>query len=178
MDAVIPPPHGSEPPDKAGGLAWTIGIQEKTLDRIAEWIRAVDAKASVILAIDTGMIAIVVTLASATKGWTESTGTWVAMGSLMLIVSLLLVVSATFPQIDGQGGSLIFFGEIAGQPFPKYVDSVEKRSSESYLLDLNAQCYRTAAIANEKYRRVRYATIGLFVGLLPWLVSLFGIVRG
>jgi hypothetical protein len=170
--------HASTQPSDPGHHTWTISVQEKTLDRVSEWIRAVDTKASTLLAIDTAMIAIVVALASVPKTWTAETGTWLAVGSLLLIVSLLLVVSATFPQVDGRGRSLIFFGEIASQPRSAYLIAIAARSRESYLEDLNAQCHRNSEIAAQKYRRVRYATICLFLGLLPWLIALFVIISG
>jgi hypothetical protein len=179
---VVDPPGPPSPtrraaPTDPGDLTWNAEIQEKTLDRLLEAIRAVDTKTSSILAIDTAMIAIIVAVVSAATGSTTATGLWIAVGTFLLVMSLLMVGLATFPQLEGPKDSLVYFGAIASQPYAKYSASVSSRSPATHLEDLSAQCHRNAQIASSKFRRLRYATLLLLFGIGPWLVSLYAILQ-
>lgn len=170
-----PRPSVSEGPVDS---SWIIQTQEKALDRISDWIRAADSKTAPILAIDTAMIAAIVSLAARQGAWTQWSGVWIILGSGLLFASLLMVAFATSPQLIPVKPSLIFFGDVASIPPDQYAARVIARNPSDYLADLNAQCHRNSEIAIRRYRWVRYATLALLVGVVPWLVSLFVIIRG
>lgn len=158
--------------------SWVIQTQERALDRISDWIRAADSKASPVLAIDTAMIATLTALAARPGAWTPLSGDWIALGSTLLLASLLMVAFATAPQLTGRTRSLIFFGDVASMTAKEYGARIADRVPSAYLDDLNAQCHRNAEIASRKYRWMLWSTLALIGGVAPWLVSVFMIVRG
>lgn len=159
-------------------LSWAIQTQEKTLDRILDAVHAADGKASAIIATDVAMIAALVALGARPGGGEALSAYWIALGSTLLIVSLVLVALVTFPRLTGPPGSLVFFGAISTKSALEYTAAVTCMEPAGYLADLNTQCHRNATIAAEKYRWIRLAAITLILGVAPWLVSLFLIIRG
>jgi uncharacterized membrane protein YgdD (TMEM256/DUF423 family) len=160
----------------SNGLAWALDVQERALDRISDWIRAADAKTTPILAIDAALTATLVGLAARPGAWMEWSGYWLFLGAALLVTSLLMVAISTSPRLTRRAPSLIFFGEIASLPPGEYLARVSARSPVDYLADLTTQCHRNAEIATAKYRWVRFATLALLLGLLPWLIALYVLV--
>ncbi len=158
--------------------SWIVQTQERALDRISDWIRAADSKTAPVLAIDTAMIATIVALAARPAAWTQWSVVWIALGSAFLLASLLMIAFAVSPQLAPRKPSLIFFGDIAALPPAEYATRIGGRSPSAYLDDLEAQCHRNSEIAVRRYRWIRYATIALLIGVVPWLFSLFLIIQG
>lgn len=156
----------------------TIAIQERTLDRQLEWIRAVDVKTAFVLTICLAMLAGLFALApkSENLGW-KHVAVLVGGGALVVLTAILCG-RATFPQRRGPLGSLVFFGEICKHSREGYASAVARRSREEYLADLNAQCHRNAQIAALKYRRVGWAMVWLEVGLVFWLAAMVTLYWG
>jgi hypothetical protein len=174
-------PSQSRTPTSSGAseeFSWIVQTQERALDRISDWIRAADSKTSPILAIDTAMIATIVALAARPGVWTQWSGVWIGLGTSFLLASLLMVAFATSPQLTPLRPSLVFFGDIAALSPNEYSTRIAARSPSAYLDDLIAQCHRNSEIAIRRYRWMRYATLALLVGMVPWLASLFLIVQG
>jgi hypothetical protein len=159
-------------------VAWSISVHEKALDRLLDSIRAADAKAATVLAIDAAMIAALVALAARSAGQGPWLAGWIATGSALLVTSVFLVALATVPQLMGPPESLIFFGGIASRTSAEYAAASVSRGQREYLGDLTSQCHRNAAIALSKYERIRYATLVLIIGVWPWLASIFFAIRG
>jgi hypothetical protein len=159
-------------------VARQVELQDRELDRLLDWIRAVDAKTPVVMAIDTAMLGIVIALLPLSNQLNVATLSWIAIGSSSLVLSLLLCAVATFPQTGGPLDSLIFFEGIAARTLPRYAGEVAARSAAAYFQDLTSQCHRNAQIASHKYRNVRRAILWLLVGIGPWLASLYVLTRG
>lgn len=178
MGNVSPPPDQPYHPDTPESLADQVRLQEQALDRLLDWIRAADTKTSTIMAIDTGMLGIVIALLPASKSGDVTTLSWVGVGCFTLALSLTLCAVATFPRIKGPQNSLVYFEGIAARTPAEYARAVESRSSRDYLADLTAQCHRNAEIAATKYRNVQRSILCLLVGIGPWLAALFVLTRG
>lgn len=148
---------------------------ENTLSRLLEWIRAVDSKVPVVMAIATGMLGVIAATAPAPKELTSSAFAWIVVGAAPLAVSLALCAKATFPQVDGPPGSLIYFGGIAAKPQRSYLQAALERTDQGYLEDLLGQCHRNAEIAKGKYDSVRFALIWLLAGIPAWLAALYAL---
>ena len=151
---------------------WNIETQERSLDRITEWIRAADIKSSLLLAIDTSMIAAILGLSARPGGWTEWSGALILFGIAFLFASIVMAALSTSPQLTGKTPSLIFFGDIASRGPIEYSVRVESRTPSDYLKDLNAQCHRNSEVAFRKYRWIQRASMALFMGIIPWLIAL------
>jgi hypothetical protein len=158
--------------------AWAIGVQEKGLEQVSDWIRAADGKIGTLLAMDAAMVGTLIAIAGRPGGWTQWTGYWIALGSTALLSSLLMVAFATFPQLSGRAKSLIFFGDVASLTLSDYATRIANRTRRKYLDDLTGQCHRNSEIAVRKYLWIRRATLALLIGVIPWLVALFLVVGG
>ncbi len=150
---------------------------EKSLERLLEWIRAVDAKTPVVMAIDTAMLGVLAALAPAPRDLSPYHWLSIALGTLALIASLGLCAAATFPQTEGPKGSVIYFGGIAARSAFAFADTMRTLSSAEYLEDLLHQCHRNAEIARHKFASLRRALYWLFGGILPWLAALYLLSR-
>lgn len=159
-------------------VTWRIELQERNLDRLLDWIRAVDTKTPIVMAIDTAMLGVVIALLPEPRVSTAQTVFWIAFGSSSLVLGLLLCALATFPQMAGPKNSLIFFGGIAGHTQADYARAVAGRSANEYLDDLNTQCHRNAQIALSKYKQVQRAVFWLLFGIGPWLITVYALTRG
>ena len=170
-------PTESEDIDRAR-LNWTTQVQERSLDRIHEWIRNVDTKASVILAMDTAMVAAIIALVPLGSAWGIDEVVWIALGIGLLLLSVGLVTLAIHPQVTNPVRSLLFFGDIAQDDVAHYCSSIYERTPKSYLDDLNLQCHVNSKIASAKFKWVGLATTCLLIGILPWLISIYLLIRG
>lgn len=170
MSEATPPVVPPEDPDTL------IDRGEASLDRLLEWIRAVDAKTPVVMAIDTAMLGVIAATAPGPDHFCASTWLWIAVGTASLVVSLSLCALATFPQTKGPEGSLIYFGGIASRSLPGYIEAARSRTKAEHLDDLLKQCHRNAEIAASKFKYVRLALFWLVGGILPWLVAVYTLV--
>lgn len=151
-----------------------IDILEKNLARLLQWINGIDAKMSAILAIDTSMLAILAAVTAQLKAWTGLMTIYVLVIFILLLVTLVCLCCATFPQTRGPLSSLLFFeGIVHKKKEEDYLSEIQKVSYERYLEDLARQCYRNAEIASSKYRYIKYALIFLFVSIIPWLLLMY-----
>lgn len=141
------------------------------LNRVLGFFPRVDAKASVILSINIGMLAL---LAVNAPAWREFQ--WpmlIAALPLVLIgISLVQLYLNAFPQLDGGHDSMVYFREIAKKTEVKYVEEFVKLGEDEYLKDLLSQTWRNSEILKKKFDHVRMAFVFLAWGIAPWLVSL------
>lgn len=156
---------------------WIEQVQREQLDRLLEWIRAVDTKVSILTAIACAMIAAIATATPDPSAVVWSTVLAVIVGSAAPSMSLVLAALATFPHTVGPAGSLVYFGGIAQRSREDYAACMTSLCSSAYLEDVTAQCHRNAQIATLKYSRAQRATAWLFVGIIPWLVALYVLYR-
>lgn len=175
MSSTTPTPVPQPPSEDV--LEVQVERAEKILDRLLEWIRAVDAKTPVVMAIDTAMLGALAAIAPSPEKLCITTWLWIAFGSAALIVSLGLCAKATFPQTKGPEGSLIFFGGIASRSADAFGQAMRELTKTRYLDDLLSQCHRNAEIAGNKFACVRKALFWLIAGIAPWLVALYILAR-
>lgn len=159
------PPPGSGP-----DLSLRIDAARDHLDRILGFFSRVDGKASVILAIDTSMIALLATrsLSQLNMGFI-----WIptAIAALCLAVSLWYVYREGFPSLQGGEDSILYFREIDKRTEAKFIEAWKHETDERYLNDLLGQIWRNSKILTAKFDYVRLALIWLSVAILPWAIS-------
>lgn len=156
---------------------WKIDAQQRELDRVSEWIRAADAKVSIVAAIDIGMLAAVATAAASSGPPLALATIAIVLGGVFPAISLALASRALLPQLVPSSKSLIFFGTVAGLSTAEYESQLSKRTEEDYLRDLVAQSHINSTIATSKHVNVRKSTWCLLVGVLPWLIAITALVR-
>lgn len=150
-----------------------IEIAEKNLQRLLEWVSRFDNKSVIILGVDTGMLGVLATFAPPFKSLSSAAIMSALISFLLLGLSLLFIYLGSYPRTTGPKMSLLFWGCIGKCNFSEYKDSFLKQSDEEYLNDLLEQCHRNSEIIDEKFTNLKKAYHMLFVGLLPWTITIY-----
>ena len=144
------------------------------LDMHLHWITASEAKAGVIVAIDTTMLGALAAAFSALPS-AEHTA-WANICSFFaaacLLNSMFCTAMSVLPRTVGPPNSFMYFGKIVKRSAADYLDAFRRADSCAFLVDCIDQVYRNAEIACTKFRWVPNAMIWLFAALLPWVLSL------
>jgi pycsar effector protein len=141
------------------------------LNLILSFFVRVEAKSSVLLAIDTSMLGF---LAAKAPRW-QDVSAWMAVAAvltlLLLGASIVTLYRGAFPQLSGGHGSLIYFREIANRTEHRFVEEFKTQSDEHYANDLLGQVWRNSEILRAKFDCLKYAFTFMALGILPWLVT-------
>lgn len=148
-----------------------IDTAKDQLDRTLGFFSRVDAKASVILAVDTGMLGILVTNTPPVRTFDWSL-LIVLLPTILLAASYWHLYKEAFPSLDGGHDSLIYFREIAKRTESQFVGAFQSQTEDSYLADLLSQVWRNSEILKEKFNHIRRAIDFMVLSILPWLISL------
>lgn len=155
-----------------------ISVQEQTLSRLLDWIKAVDVKVPIVMVVNTAMLGYVGSSVPSPAEWTWFAVIGAAMGTIPPGLSLWFCFMATSPKLDGPRKSLLYFGGISDRGVDEYNLELAATTREQYLRDLNLQCHRNSVIATKKYWNLGRAMKVLVWGVLPWMVSLYVLKAG
>ncbi len=150
------------------------------LGLVLSFFPRVDLKASVVLAVDTGMTGFLAahlpTLDS--MSWWEFLGP--ACTIALLAWSFWYLYKGAFPRLKGGEGSLVYFREIARRTETKFVDEFMSQQEPGYVKDVLGQVWRNSQILKEKFDDLRCSFIFTALAVLPWTISLaeFALRRG
>jgi hypothetical protein len=141
------------------------------LDRVLAFFPRADAKGSVLLAVDTGMLAVLASNSppSASFDW------WILIALLPLLllgISLWHLYMGAFPSLKGGHDSLIYFREIAKRTESRFIDEWVTLSEEAHLKDLLSQAWRNSEILKTKFDHISAAFNWMALAILPWVGSL------
>ncbi len=142
------------------------------LGRVLGFFHRVDAKASVVLAVDTGMLGFLAAKIPPlnTLFWWEIT---IAVAATLLpAASLWYLYKGAFPRLEGGSMSLVYFREIAKRTETNFIDEFMKQSTDDHIKDLLGQTWRNSEILKEKFDYLKTAFIFLALAILPWVVTL------
>ena len=147
-------------------------ISAKQLDRVLTFFARVEAKASFLFAIDTGLLALI-----AVNLRLSDFGLWYVMvpgvlAVILIIASLWFIYQCHFPRLDGGGGSLVYFAEIAKRTEAKYISECETLDDAVLTKDYLGQTWRNAQILTAKFAHVKTAFTLTGLALLPWFAFL------
>lgn len=142
------------------------------LGRVLGFFSRVDAKASVLLAVDTGMLGFLAAKIPPLNklAWWEITIPVVAV--LLLAASLWYLYKSAFPKLEGGGMSLVYFREIARRTEANFIGEFMKQSDEDHIKDLLGQTWRNSEILKGKFDDLKAAFIFLALAIPPWVVAL------
>lgn len=141
------------------------------LNRTLTFFPRVDAKASVVLAVNTSMLAV---LATRAVPYTQLTWEWIPIGvaALLLGLSFWHIYKEAFPSLEGGHDSLLYFREVAKRTETKYLEAWTGVTESQYLNDLLAQVWRNSEILTKKFDHMRWAFNFLALAIVPWIVSI------
>lgn len=147
-------------------------IARDQLKLVLDFFHRVDAKASVVLAVDTGM-------AGYLASHLPSLGTmpiWQMLAPLLAFAlvgnSLWHLYKGAFPNLAGGNLSLVYFREIAKRTEAKFIDEFAAQSESDYAKDVLGQVWRNSEILIDKFNRLKLAFIFMALAVLPWVISL------
>lgn len=145
------------------------------LTLILSFFSRVDAKASALLAINTGMLAILASNAPPIS--TMSVFSYVLSGTTAALIaaSLWFLYRVAFPALDGGHESLIYFREIARRTESSFIDVFTGQDEIPRVKDLLGQVWRNSCILTAKFDALKRAFILMALAILPWgtAVALF-----
>ena len=149
-----------------------IELAEDQLTRVLGFFGRVDSKASVVLAIDTGMLAYLVAHATPVEELTAGAAAAGVLAVVCLAVSLCYLYRGGTPDLHGGQRSLVYFREIAARTEINFVDEYLDVADEAYLKDLLGQVWRNSCILSNKFNHVEAALRWVAIALAPWLIAL------
>ena len=149
-----------------------LDLLDRILGRNLAWITAADAKVTPLLAINTTMLGVLATLAPQANSWTIYSSIATFLAVLALFGSIISLILATFPRLNGPKSSILFFGGISSYEEDHYLEKVLQGINPEIHKDFARQCYRNAEIAKEKYRFIKYAMIFSFTSVPAWVVAI------
>jgi hypothetical protein len=139
---------------------------------VLSFFARVDAKASVVLAVDTSMVGYLAThlpVLDAVRWWEFLAPTC----TIVLVAgSFWFLYRGAFPQLKGGEGSLVYFKEIAGRTETKFVDEFMSQQEPAYIKDVLGQAWRNSQILKAKFDDLKRSFILMAMAVLPWTVSL------
>jgi len=144
---------------------------EMQLARVLSFFRRVETKASIILGINTGMLAIITPKFSA---FTNFENWMIIIFSPIFLngISLWCLYQSSSPQLKGGHDSLIYFKQVAKLTENKYIEKFSKQAISNHIKDVLSQVWRNSEILKEKFKYVKYSYIFLSIAIVPWVLSL------
>lgn len=150
-----------------------VATARNQLDLVLGFFPRIDAKHSVVLGLDLGMLGVLASKMA--SSWTAVSGVaWYAVVgfAVALIFSFFQLYRGSYPNIKGGEGSIIFFGHIAGQTEHRFIEAYKALTNERLADELLGQAWRNSKILHEKISALRWAYISMAVAVVPWALAL------
>lgn len=149
-----------------------LSYADHQLDRINSFIPRINAKASVLLALASAELAVMVlNLAPADlMRWYIGVPVIVFLGLISGV--LIQLYRCAYPHLKGGNSSLIYFGEIAKRTEANYLREYTALTEDDLLRELVGQIWRNSEIVSAKYSHLKLATVLTMTSLVPWVVVL------
>ena len=148
------------------------GTAKEQLNLVLGFFTRADSKASVVLAVDTGMAGYLASHLSL-QG---SLSTWEVLAPLVTFSlighSLWQLYRGAFPNLEGGSNSLVYFREIARRTEAKFIEEFAAQSESEYAREILGQAWRNSQILADKFNRLRVAFIFMALAVVPWVISL------
>jgi hypothetical protein len=141
------------------------------LSLVLSFFSRVDAKASALLAIYTGMLALLTSKAPPFTTMPVLSYALAGATVAMLGGSLWFLYRVAFPSLDGGHQSLIYFREIARRTETKFIDAFRAEEEESRVKDLLGQVWRNSCILTAKFDALKWAFILMALAIIPWATT-------
>jgi hypothetical protein len=147
-------------------------LAKDQLSLVLSFFSRVDAKASVVLAVDTAMGGYLAGRLPSPR----PAQPWLMLIPLLAFVligiSFWHLYKGAFPNLVGGNLSLVYFREIAKRTEAKFIDEFAAQSETDYAKDVLGQVWRNSEILVEKFNHLKYAFIFMALAVVPWASSL------
>jgi hypothetical protein len=150
---------------------YLLDASKDQLNRVLGFFSRADSKASVLLAVDTGMLALLATNAPPVKLFYWQL-LFVLLPIFLIAASLWHLYKGAFPRLQGGQSSLIYFREIANRTENRFIDEFIAQGEVEYIKDMLGQTWRNSEIVKEKFDHLSSAFNWLALAILPWVIAL------
>ena len=146
-------------------------IANEQLNRVLDFFPRGEAKASVVLAVDTGMLALLAINAPPIRAL-EWYMLFAVIPVLLTTLSIIHLYQGAFPKLKGGPQSLVYFREIANRTESKFIEEFKAQTTDAYINDVLGQVWRNSEILTEKFDHLRWAFTFLALSIVPWIIAL------
>lgn len=147
-------------------------VAKDELNLVLSFFSRVDAKASVVLAVDTAMAGYLAGRVPSLK-MMPYWQTLIPLAAFVLIgISIWSLYKGAFPNLAGGNLSLVYFREIAKRTEAKFIDDFLAQDETVYVKDVLGQVWRNSQILDQKFNHLKRAFVFMALAVLPWAVSL------
>jgi hypothetical protein len=146
-------------------------VAAEQLNRVLAFFPRADAKGSVLLAVDTGMLAVLASNCPPVSAFDW----WMLLPLLPLVllaISLFHLYLGAFPSLKGGEESLVYFREIAKKREQPFIETFTAQTEAAYIQDLLGQVWRNSQILTTKFDHISSAFNWMALAIVPWLGSL------
>lgn len=148
------------------------GASKDQLNLVLSFFSRVDSKASVVLAVDTGMVGYLATHLPAPRTLASWELIPPSLAFLLSALSYWHLYKGAFPTLEGGNLSLIYFREIAKRTESKFIDEFIAQSETAYNKDMLGQVWRNSEILKQKFDHMKWSFIFLACSAVPWSIAL------
>ena len=149
----------------------TLEEAREQLNLVLGFFSRVDAKSSVVLAINTGMLAVLASNAPPLHQMSILSGVAAIVTVLIIAGSLWFLYRIAFPSLSGGQHSLIYFREIANRTEARFIDEFIEQDEQARLKDVLGQVWRNSQILKQKFDALRVAFILMAIAIIPWVAA-------
>ncbi|EIA07286.1 Pycsar system effector family protein [Flavobacterium frigoris] len=150
------------------------------IGRFDTYIESTQTKSNLYLALNTAILAGIITIAASTKPEDVTHFALIIMAiiALLAVLSITITLIAITPYLKSaseKSASVIFFQDVTNYTFKEYAEKINAISDKKLLLDLTCQAYSLAGGLKAKYQKLYYAgriIITEFIFLFIYLVTL------
>ena len=148
------------------------GVAKDQLNLVLSFFSRVDAKASVVLGVDTAMAGYLASRMPSLKTMPYWQTLIPLVAFLLIGNSIWQLYKGAFPNLTGGNSSLVYFREVAKRTEVKFIDEFIGQDETAYAKDLLGQAWRNSEILVEKFNHLRLAFVFMALAVFPWAVSL------
>jgi hypothetical protein len=149
----------------------TLAEAREQLNLVLSFFSRVDAKASVVLAVDTGMLAVLASNAPPLRQMSILSGVAAITSVLVIAGSLWFLYRIAFPSLSGGQRSLIYFREIANRTESTFLDEFVGQDDQARLKDVLGQVWRNSVILKQKFDALRVAFVLMALAIILWVLA-------
>lgn len=142
------------------------------LNLVLSFFPRVESRSSVVLAIDTGMVAFLATNAPPLSALSKCMSIASVVTVLLLSASFAMLYRGSFPTLKGGDASLVYFREIAKHREHDFIEKFSAQNNKHYAHDLLGQAWRNAQILSIKFDCLKWAFTLMALAIPPWIVSI------
>lgn len=145
---------------------------DRQLDRINSFVPRIDTKASLLFALASAELAVLVLNLAPVDLMRWYIGAPVVVFIGLISGVLIQLYRCAYPHLKGGESSLIYFGEIAKRTEANFLRDYTALSEDDLLREFVAQIWRNSEIVSLKYSHLKLATVLTMISLIPWAIVL------